>query len=107
MSYRVVFDRTSQADLRAIVRYITRKKSARIANQYTQAIIDHCEAFATFPYRGTARPDLRPGARSDGFRDRVTIIFHVAELEQVITILGIFYGGRSVEAFYSKRSRPR
>jgi len=97
LTYRVAFTPKSRTELRAIIRYITKKSSARIANEYAAAIVAHCESLQTFPNRGTARPDLFPGVRTMGFRDRVTIPFRVSDEQQLVSILGIFYGGRSVE----------
>jgi len=103
MTYDVRFDRMSRAELRSLIRYITKKNSARIAEQYAQDIITFSEELHTFPHRGTARPDLAPGVRTMGFKGRVTVVFRVAEALQTVTIVGIFYGGRSVEKAFKTR----
>lgn len=54
---------------------------------------------AGFPYRGTARDDIRPRLRTIGYKKRVVIAFVV--LGDGIAIVGIFYGGRDYETILS------
>ena len=82
-------------------RYIAREASPEIAEQFTSAIVDHCEQFGTFPQRGAQRDDLRPGLRTVGFRRRVTIAF-IVESETVI-IIGVFYGGQDYESVLKEK----
>ena len=56
---------------------------------------EFCEDLATFPLRGTARDDIRPGLRTIGFRRRGVIAFVV--WDDVVVIVGVFYGGRDYE----------
>ena len=100
MTYRVAFEPSSRADLRSIARYITRKNSAQVARQFTRDITAHCLSFETFPYRGTARPELFLGARTTGFRNTITILFAVSEESRLVTIIAILYGGRSLEELF-------
>lgn len=65
------------------------------AEEYVSAIFDYCDDLADFPFRGTARDDLRPGIRTLGFRRRVVIAFAVHE--NTVEILGVYYGGQDVE----------
>jgi plasmid stabilization system protein ParE len=97
MTYSVSFDRKSRAELRSLIRYITKKNSARIAEGYAQDIVTFSEELHTFPHRGTARPDLAAGVRTMGFKGRITVAFRVSDELRTVTIVGIFYGGRSVE----------
>lgn len=64
----------------------------------TDAIVDFCEGFSTFPNRGTRRDELRPGLRTIGFRHQVTIAFDAGD--DTVTIVGIYYGGRNFEAMF-------
>jgi toxin ParE1/3/4 len=50
--------------------------------------------------RGARRDDIRPGLRVFGFRRRVSIAFEVTA--EVVTILGIFYGGQNFEAAFKE-----
>jgi toxin ParE1/3/4 len=59
-------------------------------------MIDYCEAFDMFPQRGTSREDLRPRLRTIGFRRTATIAFSIAV--EIVTIVGVFYGGQDFEA---------
>jgi len=95
MSSSVVFTPEAAAQLEAIYTYIADKAGTDIALRFTDAIIDYCERFTTFPRRGTLRNDLRPGLRVVGFKKRATIAFAV--LDKTITIVGVFYGGQDVE----------
>ena len=70
--------------------------SPEIAARYTGAIVRQCESLMTFPMRGTRHDDIRFGLRVFGFRRRVSIAFEVTG--EVVTILGIFYGGQNLEA---------
>lgn len=98
MPYRVIFAPEADAQLVSIYRYIAGQASPAIAERFTAAIVDYCEAFATFPHRGAKRDDLRPGLRIVGFRRRVTIAF-TAE-QDTVTIIGVFYGGQDYEAAF-------
>ena len=65
------------------------------ANTFVGSIVDNCDRLATSPHRGTRRDDLSPSLRIVGFRRRVTIAFSITD--EVVEILGVFYGGRSFE----------
>lgn len=65
------------------------------AQTFTDAIVAYCEALHSFPLRGTRRDEIVSGLRTVGFRRRATIAFTVED--DVVTILGIFYGGQDYE----------
>ena len=96
MRYRIVFSPEAEAQLAGIFRHIAREASPDTAERFVNAIIDYCEAFDMFPQRGTSREDLRPGLRTIGFRRTATIAFSIAE--EIVTIVGVFYGGQDFEA---------
>jgi toxin ParE1/3/4 len=75
--------------------HIAAAASPEIAARYTDAIVKQCESLKTFPMRGARRDDIRPCLRVFGFRRRVSIAFEVTA--EVVTILGIFYGGQNFE----------
>jgi toxin ParE1/3/4 len=95
VAHRVVFTPEARVQLVSIYSYIASQASATAALAFTTAIVDYCESFKTFPKRGTRRSDLRPGLRTIGFRRRVTIAFDIDG--EIVSILGIFYGGQDVE----------
>ncbi len=97
---RVVFDPIAEMQLADLYEYISQSSGyEERAEGYINRILSFCLALATFPERGTQRNDIRPGLRSVGFEGRVTITFIVRD--SFVVILGIFYGGQNIEAFFS------
>lgn len=94
--YRVIFSPEAEEQLVTLYHYIADAASPDIAARFTDAIVTHCEGLRTFPHRGSQRDDIRPGLRVTNYRKRVVIAFAVdAEL---ISIIGVFYGGQDYEA---------
>ena len=98
--HRVQYAPEAEAQLLALYFYIEAAASPRIAANYTGAIVQQCESLKTFPNRGTQRDDIRPGLRVFGFRRRVSITFEVTA--DVVTILGILYGGQNLETAFEE-----
>ena len=96
MSSEVVFAPEAEEQLVDLYRYIAVAGSPEAADRYTDSIVAFCEELALFPHRGKARDDIRPGLRTIGFRRRVIVAFAV--FDQVLVIVGIFYGGRDYAA---------
>ncbi|MBK5938301.1 type II toxin-antitoxin system RelE/ParE family toxin [Halochromatium roseum] len=96
MSHRVVFSPEAEDQLVALYRYIADAASPEIAARYTEAIVSYCEGLRTFPHRGTQRDDIRPGLRVTNYKKRAVIAFAVDD--DIISILGVFYGGQDYEA---------
>lgn len=92
---KVSFRPQAEADLFALYRYIAEEAGLEIAGSYIDRIEAACMALETFPKRGTARDDIRPGLRTMGFERRATIVFHVMKAE--VTIVRIFHGGQDYE----------
>ena len=55
-----------------------------------------CESLNLFPLRGTRRDDVRPGLRLTNYKKRTVIAFDVDG--EVVSIIGIFYGGQDHES---------
>jgi len=100
MTHRVVFAPEAESQLLVLYFHIAAAASPGIAADFTSAIVDTCESLSKFPRRGTRRDNIRPGLRTFGFRKRVTIAFDVTD--ELVTILGIFYGGQDLEAALEK-----
>jgi toxin ParE1/3/4 len=100
MRYRVGFSPEAEAQLAGLYRYIAGEASPDIAQSFTSAIVEQCEALEHFPLRGTPRDDIRPGLRTIAFRRRVTIAYYV-DGDQVI-VLNLFYAGQNIEALIDK-----
>ena len=96
MMHSVVYAPEAEAQLVTLYLHIAAAASPEIAARYTDAIVTQCESLNTSPMRGARRDDIRPGMRVFGFRRRVSIAFEVTG--EVVTILGIFYGGQDIEA---------
>lgn len=96
MTRRVVFSPEAEDQLVALYRYIADAASPEIAARYTEAIVSYCEGLRTFPHRGTQRDDIRPGLRVTNYKKRAVIAFAVDD--DIISILGVFYGGQDYEA---------
>lgn len=95
MIYRVVFRPEAAADLLKLYTYVAAQSGREVAGHYVDRIEAACLALAQFPKRGTMRNDLRPGLRIIGFERRAVIAFHVGD--EIVTIVGIFPGGRDYE----------
>ena len=93
--YRVVFRPEAAQQLEELYDFIADAGSPGNAAGFTESIVAFCEGLAAFPYRGTARDDLRPGLRTIGYKKRVVIAYAV--LNETVAIVGIFYGGRDHE----------
>jgi plasmid stabilization system protein ParE len=100
MMYSVIYAPEAEAQLVALFFHIAAAASPEIAARYTDAIVEQCESLKTFPMRGARRDDIRPGLRVFGFRRRVSIPFEVTG--EVVTILGIFYGGQNFETVFNE-----
>ncbi|HEV2866602.1 MAG TPA: type II toxin-antitoxin system RelE/ParE family toxin [Allosphingosinicella sp.] len=100
MKPKVVVAPEAEDQLLALYRYIAAQASPETASEYVSAILDRCDSLAHFPERGTPRDEIRPGLRTIPFRRRVTIAYRV--LDEEVAILGIFYGGRDIGAFFDE-----
>lgn len=100
MMHCVVYAPEAEGQLVDLYFHIAAAASPEIASRYTDAILDQCEGLKTFPMRGSRRDDIRPGLRLFGFRRRVSIAFEVTG--DVVTILGIYYGGQDLEAAFEQ-----
>ena len=95
MNYRVVFSPEAAEQLAELYRYLAEAAAPDVAAQYTEAIVSYCESLRTFPLRGTQRDDVRPGLRITNYKKRAVIAFDVDA--EVVTIIGVFYGGQDYE----------
>ncbi len=82
---RVPFRREAPTQLEELHDRVVAAGSPVAAADLVDAIFAFCEDLAPFPMRGTARDDLRPGARTIGFR-RPVVAFTVRD--DAVVILG-------------------
>lgn len=104
MTHRVVFAPEAEDQLAALYRYIASASSTDIADRFTEAIVQFCESLSTFPRRGNKRDDVRPGLRVTHYRKRVIIAFIVDA--DLVSILGVFYGGQDYESILQEDAEP-
>ena len=93
-SYTVVFAPEADDQLEELYLYIAAQASPAIAERYTSAIVETCESLSTFPGRGVAREDIRPGLRITNHKGRTVIAFAVDDAALRVSIIGVFYGGQ-------------
>lgn len=87
----------AEDNLISLYAYIAEHGSPVVAERYTSAIVAYCESMVTFPHRGTRRDDIRPGLRITNYKRRAVIAFEIDDAAAVVSILGVFYGGRDYE----------
>lgn len=93
----VVFSPEARDDLLALYDWIAERGGARVAMSYIDRLEAYCLSFDFASERGSCRDDVREGLRIVGFERRITIAFTVGEHD--VTILRLFSGGQSWEAF--------
>ena len=69
-----------------------------LADRTVDAIRAYIKGFYERPHRGTKRDDLRKGLRIVPFKKRTAIAFEVDDVQRVVTILRVFYGGQDYES---------
>ena len=97
MSFRVEFAPAAIAQLIAIEEYIVNAGAPAAAIRYVDAIVAYCEGLVTFPERGTKRDDLFSGLRVTNYRGAAVIAFLVDVERELVSILGVYYGGQDYE----------
>lgn len=92
---RLAYAPEAEAQLLGLYRYIAERGSPAAARRFTDAIMMRCEELADAPLIGRLREDIRPNLRLWPYRRRVMIAYDLDA--EVVTILGIFYGGQDFE----------
>jgi len=93
--FAVSFRPAAEKDLLELYEYIAEAAGLGVAANYMDRIEAACLALETFPLRGRARDDIRPGLRMIGFERRATIVYRVIKSE--VVIVRTFHGGRDFE----------
>lgn len=92
--YKVHYTPEARADLNELHEYIELHSTKRTAHRYIRRLREFCRELALAPHRGESRHHLRPGLRSIGFEDRVSVLFAVFDHERLVEIEGFDYAGR-------------
>lgn len=104
-AYSVVFAPEAEGNLVDLYEYIAEHASPAIAERYTSAIVTYCEDLSTLPHRGTRRDDIRAGLRITNYKRRAVIAFEVDDEAAMVSVLGVFYGGRDYERAFGNDDR--
>ena len=103
--YRVVFSPECREELRELSGYLAQSGSRRIAEAYMARLKAFCLELGRSPYRGQHRPGVDFDQRTIGFERRVSVIFAMEEPEHTVYIVGVRYGGRSLDQTTPNLSR--
>lgn len=87
----VVYAPEALTDLIALYDWIADATSPQVAAVYLGRLQAYLDGFDLASERGTPRSDVRPGLRTVGFEQRVTVAFAVSDDQ--VRILRLFYGG--------------
>lgn len=104
-AHRVQFAPEAVEQLESLFHYIAERASPATALRYAQAVVETCEGLSSFPLRGVAREDIRPGLRLTHHRGRTMIAYAVDDPSQTVSIVGIFHGGQDHESALAGRGQ--
>jgi len=102
MAFAIEFSTESERDFEAIFDHLfesyvgfgeSTQEALRHASLRVTGMRNAVAALATFPLQGTARDDVRPGARHLAI-DRSVYWFEVDSAAKKVRILAIFFGGQ-------------
>jgi toxin ParE1/3/4 len=93
VTHTIIYSPEARDDLLRIYDYIA-AQAPQTALGYAERLVACCEELSLFPERGMRHDDIRPGLRTTGFENRVTIAFHVTK--NTVIIDRILYGGRDI-----------
>jgi len=100
--YSIKFSPHSVEQLAELYNYLSVSAGPKIANDYVNAVIDHCEKLHTFPLRGVPRNDIREGLRVTHYEGKTVIAYAVSISE--VSVLGVFHQGQDYEQKLVKQS---
>ncbi|MDE2181969.1 MAG: type II toxin-antitoxin system RelE/ParE family toxin [Alphaproteobacteria bacterium] len=100
MIYRVVFSPAAGSQLDGLYAYIAEMGGVQAAEGFVGGIHQHCLNLADFPHQGSSRKSADiPNLRTLPYKRRAVIAFTADDAAEVVTILGVFYGGRDYESY--------
>jgi plasmid stabilization system protein ParE len=104
MSFSIRFSKEAITQLDLLEQYIADAGSPTTAARYVDAIVAYCEGLTVFPQRRAQRSNLFEGLRITHYRKRTVIAFLVDDAAEIISIVGIFYGGQDYESLFEPSS---
>jgi len=96
--FRIAFSPAAREEIRELRESIARKRSRRVASKYIRRLKAFCQELSISPHRGESRPGVKANQRTIGFEARISIIFYVSDEDQLVTIVGVRYGGRELNS---------
>lgn len=102
--YKVTYSAGVQAQFAELFFYVANLAGAETAEALVGDLLAGCEGLCRFPRRGTCRDDLYPGLRVTAYAHKsrkASIAYLVKEDAGLVVIVGVFYGGQSIETFFS------
>jgi plasmid stabilization system protein ParE len=108
MTGRINYTPEAEQQLNELDDWIAQAASAKIAQRFLSALLDHVDGILLFPFAGRARDDVRSGMRTTTFR-KTTLVANalVTSDELVVNILGVLHGGQDWEAVLNDEQRDR
>jgi len=99
LQYKVVFTPAAISDMRDIYNYIAEESGyPDRALDYINKLRAGCERMSIVPLRGQKRDDIRSNLRTTVLDKSAVAAFEVDEVNNILRILGVYYGGRDYAA---------
>jgi plasmid stabilization system protein ParE len=95
--------------LRDLEAFVSSRSDTATATKFIATILDHIDRLEMFPLAGRDRFDIRPGLRTTTFRKRTVVAYALTGSAEgtVISILGVFHGGRAWEDVLQSREEDQ
>ncbi|WP_162233307.1 type II toxin-antitoxin system RelE/ParE family toxin [Sphingomonas sp. Leaf33] len=92
---RVRYSDEALARIEEIHAWLVEQAGSNTADRVVAALTERCDSLATFPHRGTPRPESRPYLRTIPYKRRYVIGYRVDDGQ--VTILGILGAGQDLD----------
>lgn len=96
MAYALVFTPEANSQLLRLYKYVADRASPTDAERFVSSLVTACEKTCNFPHRGSPRNDIRPGMHLSHYKKRTVIVYHVDDIEAIVSIIGIYHGGQNI-----------
>lgn len=93
MDFKVVWSRSSVADLRDLVRYIA-EDDRGAAERFGRLIISKMEAEMTFPRIGRIVPEFREDSLREIIVAPYRVVYEIEDRLNTLTVLRVWHGAR-------------
>jgi toxin ParE1/3/4 len=93
MAHRIVWSRTSQRDLRSLVKYISKDSPSR-AEQFGYRIISKVELLKEHPHLGRVVPEFNQAHLRETVVGPYRVIYRCNQLTELIEIVRVWHAAR-------------